>query len=83
MAPPTKTGDFKLLKAIHEYKKANDGNSPSYIELAHIVGLSSKSTVHLYVHRLETLGLIRIDGKQRHLAITVKGALALYKGEIE
>lgn len=50
----------RLYDFIVEYKRKNDGNSPTYRDVINSVdGLTSSSMVMFYMRKLEIFGLIR------------------------
>lgn len=49
----------------------NNGFAPSVRDIENALGFKSTSTVHMYINRLEELGLIKkADGKSRALSLT-------------
>ena len=59
-----------IRKCVHQY-----GYPPSVREICKEVGLSSTSTVHGYLHRLEDLGFIRRDpAKNRTIELLDEGS---------
>jgi len=59
-----------IRESVHKY-----GYPPSVREICKEVGLSSTSTVHGYLHRLETLGFIRRDPtKNRTIELLDEGS---------
>lgn len=62
--------DFEVLGNIIAYIKEN-GFSPTFRELAEMMGFSSTSTVHHYLQRLKDAGVITYEStKPRTIAIT-------------
>lgn len=62
---------------IIDYKRKNDGNSPTTQEIALGIGLRSKSGVPEYLNRLEAEGLIKRGGRGLAKNIVVVGSLWL------
>jgi SOS-response transcriptional repressor LexA len=59
-----------LLRYVHGYQLAHDGETPSYQHCARILGIASKSGVHRLVHGLQDRGLVRvIPGRPASIAI--------------
>lgn len=59
---------------IVEYKRTNDGNSPSLDEIMDAFNVSSKSVASYLLKRLENAGLIRLPlGKKQSRSIVVEG----------
>ena len=54
-----KAREQAILEFIKAYMKLH-GVSPSYEVIAHAVGLKSKSNIHRFVHKLESMGYLRI-----------------------
>ena len=52
----------QIINAIIRYKQNNDGISPTYDELAHMVGLPSASTVKHHIDRLHKAGILDFRG---------------------
>lgn len=64
----------RVLAAIVDYKRRNDGCAPTVRELRNACGISSSSVVHHHLTRLEEAGLIeRVPGKA--------GAICVVGGE--
>ncbi len=68
----------RVLEYIIRYKTANDGNSPTWRDIARAVGISSTSCVDYHIRRLECLGLIIRPGSTRGISVvggqwTMKG----------
>lgn len=61
-----------LLTYIVNYKRASGGDSPSYAEIMHAVGITSPSIVGYNLSALERRGLISRSarGKSRSIAVT-------------
>jgi len=62
----TKPGEISpklraVFLAICTYKMEHDGQAPSRRQILQLVGLRSISTVTWYLHRLEKVGLIKVD----------------------
>jgi len=66
-----------LFFAIVKYKRANDGVSPSFRELADLCGYSSINTVQYRLNQLQEDGLIEFDGGVR--SIKVAGGRWVYE----
>lgn len=71
-----------LFNAIVEFKKANDGNSPSSRDLIRVTDYTSTSVLQYNLRQLEAAGLIEID---RHITrmIRVVGGQWSYTPELE
>lgn len=55
---------------IIEYKKSNDGLSPTFADFREILGLSSNSVIYHRLRVLESIGRIKIIGsKSRHISV--------------
>lgn len=62
--------DFEVMGNILAFIKEN-GFSPTFRELAEMLGYTSTSTVHRYLQRLQEAGLITYEAtKPRTIAIT-------------
>lgn len=62
--------DFEVLGNILAFMKEN-GFSPTFRELADMMGFNSTSTVQRYLQRLQDAGVIRYEAtKPRTIAIT-------------
>ncbi len=48
----------EMLKFIIQYKKAHDGNSPTYMEIMRATGITSTSVVAYHLDQLEAAGVI-------------------------
>lgn len=62
-----------IYRYIVEYKLANNGNSPSVVEISNATGIPSRSLVAFYLKRLASFGMIHVGGKGGHRSITVPG----------
>lgn len=72
-----KEKEKQILKAIHQYIKANS-ISPSVRNIGDLVGIESKSTVHNYIKGLEKEGYIsKKDIIPRSIVMTKKGLILL------
>ena len=63
----------KIYEYIIEYKKENDGNSPSYQEIAKELGGISTNTVRYQLNCLAAAGLIELPEKYDAHGIRVVG----------
>lgn len=54
----------RVLSAIVEYKRKNDGCAPSVRELRRACAISSSSVVHHHLNRLEKAGLIEREANE-------------------
>lgn len=59
MSKPVGKSATAVLRAIVEFKQANDGASPAVRELAAMTGMASTSTIDYHLSRLEDAGLIQ------------------------
>lgn len=65
-----------LYQFIVEYKQSHDGAAPTYQEIADGIGVGSKSTIHIYIHKMIDIGVLKVvDGK-----ICVVGGHWTYQG---
>lgn len=64
---------YELLKFIVRYKRACDGNSPTYRDIMRGCRLASSSMVHRYLRKLAHQGHIRLVGNRRSRSIVVVG----------
>lgn len=62
-----------LLDFIVEYKRSNDGNSPSTREIADSLGYSSTSTAHIHLGRLADKGWISLGSNKKRQIQVVGG----------
>jgi SOS-response transcriptional repressor LexA len=70
----TTTRQADTYRAILNFKRLHDGNSPTVRELGTMLGLFSTSSVHLHLHALAKAGLITCDFPAAR-SIQVTGAL--------
>lgn len=63
--------ETELLKFIGRYMRESGGVSPTLIEIAHGLSLSSKGWIHIVVQRLEMKGYLRrLHHRQRAIELT-------------
>ena len=67
---PNRLGVFQF---IVRYKRACDGNSPTYREIMRACRLASLSGVHYHLNKLERQGRIRRVPRRRACSIVVVG----------
>lgn len=67
------TTSDRVYAFIVDYKKANDGNSPSYRDIQEVVGVTL-STVKYILEKLADEGRIIILGKGKSRMIAIPGA---------
>lgn len=63
-----------ILDCVISFKRANDGNSPTFGEISELTGYS-KSTVSHHLKMLSRFGYLRYDNRQR---IIVQGGEWVY-----
>jgi hypothetical protein len=60
--------NMAALSIIVQYKRQHDGNSPSYMELKELLGLSSTSAVNFRIKSMVKDNLIDVSG-HRHIIV--------------
>lgn len=58
-----------IYQAIIDYKADHDGNSPTYLQLMKMTGVSSTSLVYNHLWVLQDRGLIRLLGGGRRSGV--------------
>jgi hypothetical protein len=64
---------LEALEVIKAWKRANDGNSPSFREIGREAGMSSTAHVRYTLEHLEWMNLIEVRGQRNIVIVGSKG----------